>query len=236
MRTGDWDVALDELEDALLDDWAAPDRMSMLGPMGAISALRGHDQSARLREIEGLMEPGLSDSLHAIDPFVVGNAAFAPAGSRRRPQRLRRPPRITGQTCRPRSRSGHTAPCGSGMRTGPGTCWASSMRRGLHGPAIEADRLTIRAGVAALEGRVGDALGLYREALRAWRDLGLAWDEALCAIDMATLLGPGDPEVREAAADAREILVRLEAAPFVERLDAAMAASPVQPSEVRTHA
>ena len=109
---------------------------------------------------------------------------------------------------------------------------------GLHGPAIEADRITIRAGIAALEGRIIDALGLYREALRAWRDLGLAWDEALCAIDMAQLIGPGDPEVREAAAAAREILVRLEAAPFIERLDAAVAAWPpaVQPSEVRTPA
>ena len=94
---------------------------------------------------------------------------------------------------------------------------------GVHGPAVEADRRTIRAGIAALEGRPADALPLYREALRAWRELGLAWDEALCGLDMATLLDPADSEVRTAADAAREILVRLGAAPFIARLDAALA-------------
>ena len=66
-------------------------------------------------------------------------------------------------------------------------------------------------------------MALYRDALREWRDLGLVWDEALCGLDMATLLDLTDPEVRAAATAAREIMVRLEAAPFVARLDAAMA-------------
>jgi hypothetical protein len=93
---------------------------------------------------------------------------------------------------------------------------------GVHGPANEADRRTIRAGLAALEGRPAEALPLYREALRVWRDFGLAWDEALCGIDMATLLDPVDPEVRAAADAAREIFIRLGAKPFLARLDAAM--------------
>jgi hypothetical protein len=76
-----------------------------------------------------------------------------------------------------------------------------------------------------LEGRPADALALYCDALRDWRDLGLVWDEALCGLDMATLFDPAEPEVRTAADDAREILVRLEAAPFLARLDAAMARS-----------
>jgi hypothetical protein len=61
--------------------------------------------------------------------------------------------------------------------------------------------------------------------MTGWRDLGLAWEEALCAIDMATLLDPGDPEVRAAAVAARETLVRLDATPFIARLDAALARS-----------
>jgi hypothetical protein len=98
-------------------------------------------------------------------------------------------------------------------------------RSGVHGPAVDGDLMTIRAGIAALEGRSADAIVGYREALRAWRDAGLAWDEALCGIDMATLLDPTDPEVRAAAESAREILVRLEARPFIARLDAAMSRS-----------
>jgi len=100
---------------------------------------------------------------------------------------------------------------------------------GVHGPAVEADRVTIRAGIAALEGRATDAVTLYRDALRSWRDLGLAWDEALTGIDMALLLDPADPWVRASAEAAREILVRLEAAPFIARLDAALA-RPTEPA------
>ena len=61
--------------------------------------------------------------------------------------------------------------------------------------------MAIRAGIAALEGRSRDAMASTARLLREWRDLGLVWDEALCAIDMATLLDPSDPEV-SAAADA----------------------------------
>ncbi len=96
---------------------------------------------------------------------------------------------------------------------------------GVHGRVVDMDRQTIQAGLAALEGRPGDALSAFREALAGWRDLGSPWREALAAITMATLLKPADPEVLAAAAAAREILVRLEAAPFITRLDAALARS-----------
>jgi hypothetical protein len=94
---------------------------------------------------------------------------------------------------------------------------------GRHGPGPETDRLTIRAGIAALEGRASDALALYRQALRDWRDLGCVWDEALAGIDMVTLLDPAEPEVRAAGETSREILTRLGARPFLKRLDDALA-------------
>ena len=92
---------------------------------------------------------------------------------------------------------------------------------GRRGRSIDADRTTVRAGIAALEGRMDDALSAYRETLGTWHDLGLVWDEALCTIDMATLLDPSDPEVRSAAETARRTLTGLGAKPFLERLDAA---------------
>ena len=96
---------------------------------------------------------------------------------------------------------------------------------GAHGRVVDMDRRTIHAGLAALDGRAGDALSAFREALAGWRDLGAPWREALTAITMATLLEPTTPEVRAAMDAAREILVRLQAAPFVARLDAALAHS-----------
>ena len=89
-------------------------------------------------------------------------------------------------------------------------------------PPPSRPRVTIRAGLAAAEGRRAEALGLYRDALRRWRDLHFVFDETLCVIDMATLLDPAEPEVRAAADAAREILVRLRAKPLLERLEAAI--------------
>ena len=107
---------------------------------------------------------------------------------------------------------------------------------GRRGRAIDAARTTIRAGLAALDGHPHDALTRYREALRVWRDLGLVWDEALCAIEMASLLDPGEPEVRLAAERAFEILTRLEAKPFLERLEAAMASRTLERDPLRSAA
>ena len=89
---------------------------------------------------------------------------------------------------------------------------------------VEIRRLTIRAGLAALDGNVVEALAQYGEALRGWRDLRLPWDEALTSIDMAILIDPTRPEVQAAGASGREILSRLRATPFLARLDAALAA------------
>jgi hypothetical protein len=90
----------------------------------------------------------------------------------------------------------------------------------VHGPAIEAERAVIRAGMAALEGRTQEALAGYRIANAAWHALDLPWDEALTAIDMARLIGPDDPDVQNAAASGQEILARLGARPFLSQLDA----------------
>ncbi len=50
----------------------------------------------------------------------------------------------------------------------------------------------------------------------------IAFEAALVGIDMARLLGRDDPEASRAAAEARPILERLGARPFIARLDAAL--------------
>jgi hypothetical protein len=91
-----------------------------------------------------------------------------------------------------------------------------------HGPAISAGRAEIAAGLLALAGETSAAVTNYREVLETWRGLGLVWDEALTAIDMATLIGPGEPDAIAAAQVAAETLARLRAAPFLDRLSTAM--------------
>jgi len=61
----------------------------------------------------------------------------------------------------------------------------------------------------------------YRDVLRGWRGLGLAFDEAMAALDLALLLAPTERELPEAAAR-----------PLDERLDAATAIAARAPSGV----
>ena len=93
----------------------------------------------------------------------------------------------------------------------------------IRGQAVAVDLVTLRAGIAALEGRRADAVAGYREALRGWHQLGLAFDEAMAALDLAILLAPTGREMAEAAAAidaARATFTRIGAQPLLARLDA----------------
>ena len=94
------------------------------------------------------------------------------------------------------------------------------------GAALALDKAAIQAGILALDGRAAEALQLYRETLRGWQALKLVWDgEALTVVDMVTLLGPAEPDVRAAAESARATLSQLGARPYLERLEAALEGS-----------
>jgi tetratricopeptide (TPR) repeat protein len=212
-----------ELGPALADELEASDRYTMLGVSIAIRALRGEPVAGLLADLTGLVgastDPTPLSSLEAtkaLEAFATGRLADA---------------RVAW--LRVAELSANNLPV-SLARAARSALWlrdAAAARAdldaldasGVHGRAVEADRATIRAGIASLDGRPADAVASYRDALRSWRDLGLAWDEALAGIDMALLLDPTDPFVRAAGEGAREILFRLEAAPFIARLDAALA-------------
>ena len=175
--------------------------------------LRGIPRPEDRTEIEQVLA-SRSDpqSLGALDD-VHGLVALLEGRMRMRSGTSRALPRSTPST--PRSRcalAGRAAVWNRSAADWPAALQALDAT-GVHRPALEASRMTLRAGLTALEGRPSDALSLYRESLGAWRGLGLVWDEALCGIDMATVLDPSSAEVRAAADQTREILVRLGARP-----------------------
>ncbi len=90
---------------------------------------------------------------------------------------------------------------------------------GARGRAMDADRSTISAGLAALAGDVGTALAGYRTAIAAFRDLGLSWDEACAAFEAVTVLDSQDAEIAGWLQNARTIFQRIGAAVMLERLD-----------------
>ena len=223
---GDWDEALEHLDGQLAEELERADRIALLANSVIVHACRGEDVTAEFSELRRLMgEDPQRGSTVGVDD-AMANVALASgrlSDARAAWRHLADQDAINAPEFR--YRAARTA-LWDGDREDARTDLAALDATGVHGPVVEMRRTTIRAGLAALEGRAAEALGLYRETVRGWHDLRLPWDEALTAIDMATLLDPAEAEVRSTAASAREILVRLGAKPFVARLDAALARSP----------
>jgi hypothetical protein len=93
---------------------------------------------------------------------------------------------------------------------------------GFHAPVVEARRKTMRAHSAALEGSHDAALAQYLDAIRAWRELRVTWEEAMTGLDMVSVLDLSLPEVVAVADSTRAIFERLGARPYLARLDDAM--------------
>ena len=189
LRTGDWDWAA-----ALLDEWLALEPATIsraeFHGTGRSSARSG----ARTRRPTSLRRPG-SGSRPGSPARSSGPTSCWPGRGPR--SRAAVPTRSAGSGSA-RSSWRHLAPLvgpllvrsalWAGDAPGATAALASLDASGCQGPALAADRLVARAGIDALEGRGPAALAGYREALRAYRKLGLAFDEAAAAVDMAVLL------------------------------------------------
>ena len=94
------------------------------------------------------------------------------------------------------------------------------------GRRTTADQTVIEAGLAALEGRRAESRSLFLDALRRYRDLGLAWMLANAGLE-AIIANVLEPAERQRVADeVRDILTRLGAVPYLAELDAALTAAP----------
>ncbi|MBI3750663.1 MAG: AAA family ATPase [Chloroflexi bacterium] len=228
-RTGDWDWAVAEaasLEAAAVDD---VDRAAGLLAALVIDASRGVDVSERLERARDVMGTGTDNQALATVEDTSGAIAFAEG---RLDDAYALSSRAAGMIAWLAPVAYLTAARSALWLRDAGRAGEAleRLRNTTHGPAIAASKTTIEAGLAALAGDRDRALGLYRSALDAWATLGLPVDEALTAIDMATLLGPGLPAVEAAATAARDTFRRLRAATFLARLTAAMGWSPSGPS------
>jgi hypothetical protein len=84
-------------------------------------------------------------------------------------------------------------------------------------------RLMLQAGVRALEGDRVAAVADYRQAIANWREMDLPFWLGLTLLEFATLVGPGEPEARAAADEARAIWTRLGSPPLLARLEEGLA-------------
>ena len=219
---GEWDAGLSEMDAFLAEDLPANSRFLILNNAAIIRANRGEGISAELAEMAGLGAE-MSGNWLAFITDPTANAALA-AGDLRK--------------ARDSFFDIAEADPGVGMeyfyRAVRAALWRHDLsdvkavvaryeETGDFGPVADARRATMNGGIAALEGRPAEALAHYRDAMRGWRATHVVWDEALTGLDMAEFLDLTQPEVAAAIASTREILERLGARPYLERLDAAAA-------------
>jgi class 3 adenylate cyclase len=226
LRTGDWDWAAGLLEEWLALESGASYRVELFVDRAILRSLRGEDPTADLAEAARIRLEGevTGPQFEAYGLWAGAWDAFA-AG---RPDEVRHLGERAVELM-----SSFAALVGpllvrsalwAGDAPGATTALALMDASGSLGAALAADRLAARAGIDTLEGRCPAALVGYREALRAYRKLGLAFDEAAAAVDMAILLPSPERDAADVATAieaARDTLERLRARPFLARLDAA---------------
>jgi class 3 adenylate cyclase len=219
--SGDWTEALAELDSILGDELSARDRLITLNNALILRASRGESVEEGLAEIHRLAADMTGQShLFVADPEA--NAALARGDLKKaRDQYVLIFDADPGQP-------------EYAFRAARAALWANdaadaaallarTQEAGAFGIVQDARLNTIRAGLAALDRRTPEALALYRDALRDWRASHSVLDEALTGIDMAQQLDPAEPEVAAAITSSREILERLGAKPYLDRLEAAAA-------------
>jgi class 3 adenylate cyclase/tetratricopeptide (TPR) repeat protein len=230
IQIGNWSWA-DERVDAALarDSLRGPHRAFLIEVAAVVDVLRGRPEaSARLEQAAELIAGSADAQLRSIVPNIAGYLAWARADDRAAIAAWR----TDGPSAVEQGKfmAALAARAALWARDAPGAAEALTALADRNGEAEIVTRGTIGAGLAALDGDVTAALSGYRDALRRADDLGIEFEVALIGLDMAILLDPAQPEVQAAAGRARDILDRLGARPFVERLDRALARSGDGPS------
>ena len=225
--TGDWDEALAEMDGALSDDLDPGTRIWILSNELIIRASRGEALDQGIAELDRLasVSTDIGSTVGTKDTkanAAQANGRFADAQNHWLEIAAIWPSQ---------------APA-SYYQAGRPALWIADIdalrgyrdaldATGFHGPVVEARRATMNAGIAALEGREREAVAAYLEALGAWRDLRIVWEEALTGLDMVTVLDHKLPEVHAVADSTRQIFERLGARPYLARLDSVLSNQPV---------
>jgi tetratricopeptide (TPR) repeat protein len=225
-----WDEAIAESADERADDYGSPlDQIRRLSVVGLFLGPRGESLDANIERIAELGEQVSDSSARGSLLYARAERALN-AGD-------------YGLACDEALRAAEDSPLrriylSLAMRP---ALWGRDLARARQiadlldaevstGEAAEAERVAARAGVAALEGRIDDAIAGYGQASRYQRSISAAFIVACLALDLVMLIGPDQPAAREAAAEARPIFERVKARVYLERLDTALQRQPSSPS------
>jgi class 3 adenylate cyclase/tetratricopeptide (TPR) repeat protein len=218
IRTGDWEWLDDALGEAMALGPEGAAEFELLGGRTVLGALRGADVTADIARVNAFKTSLDDPQFMAWHRLVLAWSALA-AGHLEEAARLGEEAAAATEFYAPEA---WPLVARAAARLGDAPRLTRAMAAldasGIHGPAVAADRVTITAAAAALAGQQVEAMRLYRDAMGRWRDLGLAWDLALCQVDYLTLLGDA-PDADEVLTDVRATLARLRATPIAVALE-----------------
>jgi len=224
--TGDWERALEELESLLEGDFDDDARGFLLASAIELREWRGEDVTASLTAVRSLIAAAADEDQRILATAdLEANLALAEGRLPEARAAAREMARVSALNAPTSLAIAAHAAVWMCDPVAVAEDLASLDTTGVHGPLVSLRRTAFLAGIAALEGRKDEARTLYGEARRGLIDLGVGFEAALVAIDMATVLGPDDPAVVAAAAEARPVLERLHARPFLDRLERELARS-----------
>jgi class 3 adenylate cyclase/tetratricopeptide (TPR) repeat protein len=232
VRTGDWDWATAHLAEIADLDLESSDRFSFLTGIILLGAVSGRPVGEPVAELKEMMrvDPeamNLGEGGRTLAWVALVEGHFADATR----EALTAGEHYAGNLVGLLGVAGRAALWGGDVGAAA-SCIGRLTVLSRAATAVEIDVRTLRAGVDAAEGRRVESLAGYRAAMAGWREFGLRFDLALCGLDAVHLLGPDEPEVRAMGDEARAIFEDLGARPFLERLDAALAASPERARDI----
>jgi tetratricopeptide (TPR) repeat protein len=219
--SGDWDQALAVMEAELSDELPRTHQVWLGGNIISIRASRGEDMSDLHGTLTRLVEEDGEEELRVALLDAEANLCMSTG----RPMDARAAWHAVIAFDVSFAAAGHyqagRAALWLGDTDGLKDDLAAIAATGVHGPIADVRKQVLGAGLAALEGRFGEAVAAYRLAIKSWRDLGVVFEEAATGVDMAVALGPEHAD-QEIVRSTRVILERLGAKPYLARLEAAL--------------
>ncbi|HEY7025601.1 MAG TPA: hypothetical protein VH371_11645, partial [Candidatus Limnocylindrales bacterium] len=230
---GEWDAVLPPMEAVLQEDLSPRDHLQVLNNAIIIRAALGQDVAAQMADLENTASEMSGTLVQSFIDDPAANQALALGDDARASDlfgamystSLAAAPEYTYRASLAAIWAGDVAQAETHRREFEKTGGTGSMR--------DARSAVLEAGISALEGQTVQSANLFRDSLRNWRAVGAVWDEALAGITMAQLLNPRDPEVADVIASTREILTRLRAKPYLERLERAASREIEAPTQAK---
>ena len=227
LRIGDWDWALPEVEEAAQSDT----NVSAMMRRAEIHGLRGANVSDELQASADRVADRTEIQAQATVDEVRAAVALARGDTR---EALDFAERSYRRGIGPDSTAPLTAARAAGwLRDDEAARDALGVIEGQHGRVAEAARREAGAVVAVLEGRRDEGMAGFIDAIRRWRELGLEFEVAMCALDLLTIAGPGESEARAAGETAGALFERVGAPLHLALLARAMGAVAPAPATQR---